>query len=160
MKNPTSAKIFTTIKFSPKEVLTYGCSLVGLLWVAAVSNWIKVSMDQLNCLFTGLGFVGLIATFRHESDQAEGDEIEHRETLRVMRLQAEGAKITGDATQNAALVGALAAKLQLLTAQHLQFCKSLKSAADGANSPYLAEIDRTQTELEYALSHLRQHAPA
>ena len=46
-------------------------------------------MDQLNVLFTGLGFAALVAAFMHEREQAEGADQEHAQLLSEMRRQVE-----------------------------------------------------------------------
>jgi hypothetical protein len=44
----------------------------------------QLSADQLAAIYTGLGFVGLVATFRHEREQAVGQDRKHQELLSEM----------------------------------------------------------------------------
>jgi len=59
---------------------------VSLLWLLVVSGAIAcLKAEQLESLFTGLGFVGLVATFWHERSKSEEAEHEHSEVLEEMR---------------------------------------------------------------------------
>ena len=47
----------------------------------------QLNAESLSAIYTGLGFVGLLATLWHERDEAKGAEKEHRDLLASMAKQ-------------------------------------------------------------------------
>ncbi len=77
------------MKPTPSLVFYLGGLAVFSAWTLLVSGALTgVSTDQLECLFTGLGFVGLVAAFLHERKKSEDEDHDHAELLREMKAQA------------------------------------------------------------------------
>jgi hypothetical protein len=72
----------------PAVILVVGSLLVAIAWIAACLKWIPFDMEQMSTLFTGLGFVGVIAAFLHERQQAAEADREHLQLLAAMRSQS------------------------------------------------------------------------
>ena len=68
-----------------------GIFFIGSLFVIAVFALIKwrglLTAEEMSALLTGLGFVGVIAAFRHEREKSSDDEKAHRELIAAMALQ-------------------------------------------------------------------------
>lgn len=70
----------------PLVVGAVGGLFVVLSWAFTVVNAsTPFGTDQLEALFTGLGFVGVVAAFLHEREQADASESAHKQTLAEMR---------------------------------------------------------------------------
>lgn len=90
---------------TPGRVAIFGCLLVLVLWALCVTGNLSLTMDDLSALFTGLGFVGVVAAFLHEREQSEDANLEHAELIRALQGQSK-------ATLHAARIAALTARLE------------------------------------------------
>jgi hypothetical protein len=95
---------------SPLRILLLGSLFVAASWLTACLKWIPINMEQMNTLFTGFGFVGLVAAFLHERQQAADAESEHVQLLAAMRSQSKN-------ICHGARVSALAASLKWTQAE-------------------------------------------
>ena len=87
------------MKTIPVVILVLGVSFVLVVWILVVGGvmpWLKT--EQLEPLFTGLAFVGLLATFWHERANAAEAEREHiaslKESRRLVAAQLHSARVT------------------------------------------------------------------
>ena len=94
----------------PPSLIFIGGGLVAVCsWYAALSsNLYGITVQQLAPLYTGLGFVGLVATFWHERRKSEGAEQEHSEMMNALRSQ-------NKTICHAARVYAISARIDQLT---------------------------------------------
>ena len=88
------------MKLTSSKILTVGCAVVLIMWggYASVKMGRNVQtwgafgdkFGALNTLFTGLAFVGLVATLWHQRESGEQQQTEHKATLAAMQRQADG----------------------------------------------------------------------
>lgn len=75
------------MKTIPVLILAVGTLFVGAVWLLVVAGvFPAIRTDQLEPLFTGLGFIGLVATFWHERSKTADAEQEPADVLAEMRL--------------------------------------------------------------------------
>jgi hypothetical protein len=65
-----------------------GAAFVTVFWLLCFFEVLSISPDEQSALFTGLGFVGVVAAFLHERQQAAEGDVAHDELLSAMKAQA------------------------------------------------------------------------
>lgn len=110
---------------TPLFILILGVTFVFSLWLLANSGAIPgVKTDELEPLFTGLGFVGLLATFWHERAKSHEAEREHVAVLSEMRRN------TAMSTR-ANQIAILSARITCLSYQIAEVSPEAKRMGDG-----------------------------
>lgn len=101
------------MKITPGLIFCSG-GLIGIFsWLLALNDCLYgVTVSQLEPLYTGLGFVGLVATFWHERDKSEEGNQQHDELLAAMTKQAEASTRLVEVTLHQAKISALIARIE------------------------------------------------
>lgn len=128
-------------------ILLLGGAFVILAWfvVFFCGSQKEVSFEALGTLFTGLGFVGILATLAHERGQADAREKEHQQLLATMRMQT---RVQITATLQATYINQWAAlyRVSSIPGPIVRTNQAETVAWDAANE-YGQELEKLKSEL-------------
>jgi len=137
---------------TPKSIFIIGPLFVIFLWLFTML-WPcgRFSTDTLEPLFTGLGFVAILATLVHERGQVAERDNEHRELLHKMQVQIK-------ATCHAARIAALTASIANDRAELDKFHLSGVSLASGSGLMATKRREEIERRLRASGESLRKAA--